>query len=439
MPTMILTATDIILFSSFFLLLFLSIFWLLVLFMEEDPQRIRKKQRKWKVYPSFTAIVPAYNEEEHITGTLASLANLDYPAEKMQLIVVDDGSTDKTAEKVKEFIAANPAHNPAHNTIHSILLLQQKNQGKGNALNHGLRYATGEFYACLDADSFVSPNALKEMLPHFEDANVAAVCPLLKVKQPDSLLRKVQWHEYLINMFYKFLNARLDCIHVTPGPFSVYRTAVIQKLGGYDEKTITEDLEIAMRLQKNQYKLVQTFDALVETVAPNRWRELFRQRVRWYKGSIDNGIVYRKLMFNRTYGDFGFVRMPTIFLAGIVVLVLSGALLRELLTNSYRWFKAMQAINFDLITLLKNFSFSFHFLSLPFAKIFVALMLFSLSIFVMILSYKLVRERISNYGRTWVSLVTYLFIYGLFLSVVWVYIGFLLVSRKKSMWKAARS
>ncbi len=426
---MILTATDIILFSTFFLLLFLSIFWLLVLFTEEAKPLRRRTNRK-NPFPLFTAIVPAYNEEEHITGTLTSLVHLDYPPEKMQIIVVNDGSTDGTEGKVKEFISAHPSH--------EILLLQQENQGKGKALNHGLQYARGEFYACLDADSFIASNALKEMLPCFEDKNVAAVCPLLKVKQPDSLLRKVQWHEYLINMFYKFLNARLDCIHVTPGPFSVYRTSIIRKLGGYDEKTITEDLEIALRLQKHHYKIVQTFDAVVETIAPNRWKDLFRQRVRWYKGSIDNSISYRKLMFNRTYGDFGFVRMPTILLSGLTVLVLTGTLLHELLTNSYRWFKAMQAINFDFITLLKNFSLSINMLSLPFFKVFITVVIFALSIIIMIISYRLVKERITHYGRTWVSLITYLFIYGLFLSVVWAYIGFLFVSAKKSLWKAPR-
>ncbi|MEK6905946.1 MAG: glycosyltransferase family 2 protein [Nanoarchaeota archaeon] len=268
---MIITFLDVVLFVTYFMLLFLSIFWLLVLF-SPDPEQ---KNKKLSVFPFFSAIVPAYNEEESITSTLQSLVNLDYPKDKIEIIVVNDGSKDKTKEKVELFIAQHPSN--------TITLLNQENQGKGKAMNKGLAVARGEYFACLDADSFIAPNGLQAMLPIFEqDQNIAAVCPLLKVKKPQNVLQKVQWYEYVVNMFYKFLNAKLDCIHVTPGPFSVYKTKVIKDLGGYDETTITEDLEIAIRLQKHQYKIVQTFDAVVETMVPTTWKKLFCQRIRWY-------------------------------------------------------------------------------------------------------------------------------------------------------------
>lgn len=419
---MLITVTDLVLFSTYFLLLFLSLFWLLVLLTSNE----KEPKRKIKNYPLFTAIVPAYNEEETITATLASLINLDYPRRKKEIIVVNDGSADKTKEMAEKFIARHPQEN--------ITLISQENQGKGRAMNVGLEKAKGEFFACLDADSFIAENALKEMLPYFEDKNVAAVCPLLKVKKPGSVLQKVQWVEYMINMFYKFLNAKLDCIHVTPGPFSVYRTKVIKELGGYDEKTITEDLEIAIRLQKHHYKIVQTFDAIVETVAPDTWKQLFRQRIRWYKGSIDNAIAYKKLLFNKEYGDFGYVRMPTIFLSGIVTFVLMGTLLQQLSIWASHGFQSLKAVNFDLLTLIKGYTFHFNFLSLPFFKFFIALTLIALSFFVMVYSYRLVREKITNHGRTWASLITYIFIYGLFISAVWLYIGYMFVWRKRNFW-----
>ncbi len=419
---MLITFTDLVLFSTYFFLLFLSIFWLLVLFAPHEEE----SKRRVKKYPFFTAIVPAYNEEETIGGTLTSLINLDYPREKKEIIVVNDGSKDKTREVVEEFIALHPGHR--------IILINQKNGGKGNALNKGLEKARGEFYACLDADSFVAENALKEMLPYFEKRDVAAVCPLLKVKKPGSILQKVQWVEYIINMFYKFLNSRLDCIHVTPGPFSVYRTKVVKDLGGYDEKTITEDMEIAIRLQKHHYRIIQTFDAIVETIAPNTWRQLFRQRIRWYKGSIDNAWSYKNLIFNKKYGDFGFVRMPTIFLSGIITIVLAGTLLQQLSRWLSHGFQSLKAVNFDLLTLIKNYSFHFNALSLPFFKFFIALTLIGLSFFVMIYSYRLVKEKITHHGRTWLSLTVYIFIYGLFISLVWLYIGYMFVRRKKNFW-----
>lgn len=412
---------DGILFSTYFILLFLSIFWLLVLFTEEDTKNNKKHQT-----PFFSVIVPAYNEEKSITATLTSLINLDYPAEKIEIIIVNDGSTDKTKDLVLEVINNHPQR--------KIMLLNQENKGKARAMNEGLKIAQGEFFACLDADSFVHPAALQEMLPYFDDSRVAAVCPLLKVKKPENVLQKVQWCEYIINMFYKLLNARLDCIHVTPGPFSIYRTKVIRDIGGYDEKTITEDLEIAIRLQKYHYKIVQTFDAIVETTAPKTWKHLFRQRVRWYKGSVDNSLQYRKLMFNTKYGDFGFLRMPTILLSGVIAIILTVTLLREFFLQLWEWAMALNAINFDIITLLANLDLNFNFLSLPFFKLFIAATLLGISFFVMIYSYKLVKEKITHYGKTWMSLTTYLLIYSFFLAVVWIYIAFLFVARKKNTW-----
>ena len=413
---------DSVLLSTYFLLLFLSIFWLLVLFTEEEKKNVKKKHKT----PFFSVIIPAYNEEKTILGTINSLINLDYPSDKMEIVVVNDGSTDKTQQYVENFISNNPAK--------SIILINQDNKGKARAMNEGLKIIKGEYFACLDADSFVHPDALQEMLPYFEDENVAAVCPLLKVKKPENVLQKVQWTEYIINMFYKLLNSRLDCIHVTPGPFSVYRTEIIRNLGGYDEKTITEDLEIAIRLQKHHYKIVQTFDAVVETVAPKTWRHLFQQRVRWYKGSVDNTINYRKLMFNKKYGDFGMLRMPTIILSGLITIILTSILFREFAKSLINGFYSLKAINFDIITLIKHLDFNFNLLSLPFFKIFIAATLLGISFFVMIYSYRLVKEKITNYGKTWISLVTYLIIYSLFLAVVWMYIAFLFVSGKKNSW-----
>lgn len=416
------TGIDIILFVIYFILLFLSIFWLLVFFFSDD-----QKKNKLLRHPSFSVIVPAYNEEESIEATLNSLVRLDYPKDKVEIIIVNDGSTDKTLEKVAAFISDHPEEN--------ITLLNQQNYGKGRAMNSGLKIIGGEFFACLDADSFVGSNALIEMLPYFDaDQQVAAVCPLLKVQKPKSVLQKVQWCEYIINMFYRFLNAKIDCIHVTPGPFSIYKTSVIKELGGFDETTITEDLEIAIRLQKHNYKILQTFDTITETVAPTSWRSLFRQRVRWYKGAIDNSFKYKQLIFNKKYGDFGVLRMPAIILSGVIAITLTGILAWEVLYRLFRWVMAVNAVNFDFITLLKNFKFNINFLNLPFFKLTIALTLLAISFFIMVYSYRLVKEDIRNHGKTWLSLVTYLLIYSLFLSCVWIYIAYSFIIKKKNKW-----
>jgi poly-beta-1,6-N-acetyl-D-glucosamine synthase len=421
---MTLTFLDTVLFTTYFILLFLAIFWLIVFL---SPNNQDSKKKKLSRNPLFTAIVPAMNEATSIAGTLQSLVNLDYPPESMEIIVSINASTDNTKQVVEKFISGNKTHN--------IKFIESEIPGKGKAMNRALQLAKGEFFACLDADSFIHSNALQEMLPLFEaDKNVASVCPLMKVRKPNSILQKVQWCEYIINMFYKFLNSKLDAIHVTPGPFSVYRSKVILDLGGYDENTITEDLEIAIRLQKHHYRILQTFDTIVETNAPMTWKSLFRQRVRWYKGSVDNALKYKKLMFNRKYGDFGFIRMPTIILGGAIAIVLFFTLLRELIINIIHWLISIKAINFDYVTVFKNFSLQINFLSLPFFKLTIAATLLGISFFVMIYSYKLVKEDIRNHGKTWLSLITYLSIYSFFITIVWVYIGYMFITRKKNFW-----
>lgn len=419
---MFLPLLDIVLLCSLFLLLFLSIFWLTVFFTVKDD-----KAPRWSgKVPFVSIIVPAYNEEENIAATITSALKLDYPKEKIEIIIVNDGSKDKTREIVEQLIVYHSKDN--------IILLNQDNKGKAAALNKGLTVACGELYASLDADSIVEPYALKEMTRFFEDHNVAAVCPLLKVYNPLTLIEKVQWYEYVINMFYKYLNAKLNCIHVTPGPFSLYRTTVVKTIGGYDETTITEDQEIAIRLQKHQYKIVQTFDAVVHTKTPQTWKTLFAQRVRWYRGAVENTIQYKKLMFNKEYGDFGFIRMPSILLGGALSIILTGFFLWDISTKLFRDFNYLHSINFDIIPLLQGYKFQIDLLTLPYFRYAVAATLIAIGLFVMIYSYKTIGEKITRYGNTAKSMFTYLFLYSLFISIVWVYIAFSLATQRKREW-----
>src|SRR3989344_5408800 len=199
---MYLTGTEIILGITYFFVLYLSIFWLLALF---DASLQQKKQ--FEDFPGVTVIIPAYNEEETIQTCLASVQQLNYP--RLSLIVVDDGSQDNTAEIVRAVQAK--ANIP-------FLFLQQPNKGKGAALNHALRHTTTPFYATLDADSTVEPDLLTKLIPYFSSDDVASVLPLLKIKNPKNIVQRIQRYEYIINMFYKMLNSKLDGFLVPPGP-----------------------------------------------------------------------------------------------------------------------------------------------------------------------------------------------------------------------------
>ncbi|MEK6809108.1 MAG: hypothetical protein AABY40_00380, partial [Nanoarchaeota archaeon] len=139
-------------------------------------------------------------------------------------------------------------------------------------------------------------------------------------------------------------------------------------------------------------------------------------------------------IFNKKYGDFGIIRMPTIVLSGIIAIVLVGTFLQALAAKIMMTFSYLQDINFDLLTLIKHFSFEMNILSWPFSRLFVAATLFGISFFIMIYSYRLIKEKVTNHGRTFVSLVTYLFIYGFFITAVWMYISIMFVRKKKNFW-----
>ena len=290
----------------------------------------------------------------------------------------------------------------------------------------------GEFFVCLDADSIVTKDALEKILPHFTGDDIAVVLPLLKVDKPKNLWERMQWLEYIVNMFYKRLMSRLNCVHVAPGPFSVYRKDVLKKVKGFDEDNLTEDLEISLRLQSKNYRIVQLLDAEVFTIAPKTFKELYKQRNRWYKGSVINAFRYRHMMFNRKYGDFGFIQMPTIIISGLIAIVLVSSSLYYGLKPYIKTIYNSIFIDFDLYTLIKTFQFDFNLLDLNYAAILVAILMFVISIFILKKSHTETNERMDRYG--FLSLVSYLFFYFLVIGFIWIGIMLDFAFGKKQKW-----
>src|SRR3989339_232398 len=333
-----------ILIGVYFISFFFVVFWLITFLTE--PEHLKK--RRLTEYPLVTIGIPAYNEEKNIEKTLYSVIQLDYPKEKMEIIIVNDGSKDTTQQKAEKIIKQYPEY--------QIELINQKNQGKGAALNTAIKKAKGEFFVCLDADSYPQKNALKKIIPCFEDnKDIAVVLPCMKTVTGKNFLQKIQRYEYIINMFYKELMGKLDCIRVTPGPFSVYRTKVFEKIGGFDENNLTEDLEMAIRLQKNNYKIVQTTDSTVYTVPPNTFKQLLKQRNRWYKGSILNSLKYKKLIFQKKYGDFGIMEMPASFFSGIIVLTIITSMIYSFLKPIIQNIHNFSLIGFDFSAIFNSY------------------------------------------------------------------------------------
>jgi len=271
--------------------------------------------------PSVSIIVPAYNEEKNIGDTIRALQMLDYPEKLKEIIVVDDGSTDRTYRIAKGF--------------KGIRLLRQKNNGKGSALNLGLKHARGEIVGCVDADTSPMPDALRKAVPFFGDKSVAGVTGAIIVRNPAGLAGKLQWLEYVMIVWSRKIFEFIESVYVTPGPFSLYRKDVLRKLGGFDESIMTEDIEIAWRLLGRGYRIRMAKDARVLTRVPDNAAAWWAQRLRWNIGGLQTVLKYRYTMFSGHYGTLGNVVGP-FFLTSYVVSILGFALFAYI-AGSWIW------------------------------------------------------------------------------------------------------
>ena len=414
------TTIAIIIWAIYFVFMYFVIFWLLT-FIEVEPE-IKKNIME---YPDVTIAIPAYNEEKTIAKTIQSVIELEYPKNKIEIIIVNDGSNDNTAEIVKEQIKIYKESN--------IILINQKNGGKGKALNAALKKAKGKYFVSLDADSFVRKDALKVILPYFIDENIAAVLPLLKIKKPNNLLEKIQWAEYMVNLFYKRLMAILDCIQVTPGPFSVYKKSILQKIGGYAEDNLTEDMELTLRLQKYHYKIIQVNDTEVYTVPPKTIKAFFKQRNRWYKGTLINAYKYKNMAFKKEYGDFGIIQMPRLLVEGFLAvsaffIVSYTTIIRPLYYKLHNY----SLINFDIIPLMSKWFSNFSLLDLDYMNLFLS---FAMTLIVFVLIYyahKQTKEKFSL--NSLIGIPLYILFYSILASLALLSVYLDLIIRKKQKW-----
>ncbi len=315
--------------------LFTAIFFITTV-LENVP---KLKNPSLKRLPTVTVVVPAYNEEKTISKTIRSLLKLNYPKNKLDIIVVDDGSNDKTYDAAKRFKAKN------------LKVYKKKNGGKASALNFALKRCKTEFFGALDADSFVKPGSLKKMLGYFDEyENVMSVTPALKVWKPKKFFQKIQAVEYLLGIFLRKAFALLGGIHVTPGPFSIYRKEFFDKYGGYDEKNLTEDIEVALRIQHKNYEIENSIDAEVYTIAPSGFMPLFKQRLRWYVGFLNNVWRYKSLFNFRN--NLGIFVLPIAFISvGLVILTMAYTLYR-FFSMSFVFLSNLVAIDFDIFRML---------------------------------------------------------------------------------------
>ncbi|MEX2017385.1 MAG: glycosyltransferase [Candidatus Pacearchaeota archaeon] len=295
----------------------------------------KKKERLFSddELPFVSVIIPAWNEAKTISGTIASIMASNYKS--FEVLVIDDGSTDNTFNVVKKLEVK----------YQNLRIYHKENEGKGTALNFGIKKAKGQIVFTMDADTYVHPESIQRMVRYFKDKDVMCVSPAMLVHEPRGILQRVQQAEYVLGLFLRNAFAILDSIFVTPGAFSAYRKSFFEKHGGYEEKNITEDLELALRIQYLGYRIANCPHAPAWTIVPSKFRDALLQRRRWYYGWIKNLWKYKKI-FGRKYGDLGSFVIPT---AGLNVVL-------SVFVMVYSLFSALFAIKGE-IAFLQNINF----------------------------------------------------------------------------------
>ena len=286
-----------------FLSIYFNVVFLLALLSQKEELFKSPKLKNNQEFPKVSVIVPAYNEEDNIEQNIISLNRIDYPKNRLEIIIVNDGSGDNTSKIVNRLKGRN------------ILFIDNKhNKGKAACLNQGIEESTGELIACMDADSEVQSDILKKTIPYFINKKIGAVTVTVEVKDAKNFLQKIIAIEYTIglSLFLKVLSY-FGAVHVTPGPFSIYRKGVLEKIGRFDPKSIVEDLEIAYRLQKGGYKIACCIATKVRTITPKTFKSLHNQRKRWYSGAIYTIMKHRDTVLNSKIGYFSYI-VPYSFL-----------------------------------------------------------------------------------------------------------------------------
>jgi cellulose synthase/poly-beta-1,6-N-acetylglucosamine synthase-like glycosyltransferase len=271
----------------------------------------RRRRRPAGALPSVTAVVPAYNEEAVIERTVSSLLSSDVP---LDVLVVDDGSRDRTTEVVTTRFGRDPR----------VALVRQNNRGKAAALRTGFRLARGEIVVALDGDTLFRPDTVRRLCEPFADPRVAAVAGTAEVGNLENGLTACQALEYCVQ---QELERRawdaFAALPVVPGAVGAWRRSAVAALGGFASDTLAEDADLAMALCRAGHLVVHAPSARAVTEAPATMRALCKQRVRWCFGVLQALWKHRRAIVERRAGAFGRVVLPMLLLWQIVLPLLA--------------------------------------------------------------------------------------------------------------------
>lgn len=278
-----------------------STYFMLMLYFSRKPSKISKKQ----IFPTVSIVIPAFNEEKVILKKLQSIVEIDYPRDKIEALVVDDGSTDKTREIVEEFIASNNAG------LKFSLLPRRERGGKANALNDAFKLCNGEIVVISDADVFFKRDSILNMLANFNDPTVGAVSGIEVMVNPNDSSTTQMEQGY--RSFYNTLRlgeTNLDSVMMCESGFSAYRRQLLEVLPG---KCVCDDMELTLAIRKKGLKAI--YDPRVEfyEYSPVTFESEVKQKIRRAQGNQQTLLRFASLMSKPKYGKFASVILPSEF------------------------------------------------------------------------------------------------------------------------------
>ncbi len=293
-------------------------------------------------YVPISIIVPAYNEEITVVDTVRSLLTLEYRA--YEIIVVDDGSKDRTSEVLAKAFDMHLVHRPIRRQVDCqreefiyetraqkvpLTLIRKKNGGKADTLNMGINAANFPYFICMDADSVLQYDSLRRIVqPVLADGNVVAVGGIVRISNdvelengrvqryrlPRNILAFMQVLEYDRSFLAsRILFDRFNGSLIISGAFGLFKKSTVIAVGGYDRKTLGEDMELVVKLHEYctsnsiPYSIRYASDAICWTQAPERMRDLCKQRRRWHLGLFQSMYKHRTMFSNHRFGAVSFV------------------------------------------------------------------------------------------------------------------------------------
>lgn len=257
-------------------------------------------------------VVPAYDEARVVANCVRSILADEHP--RKQVILVDDGSRDGTLDVLRRF-----ADEPG------VVVVSKPNGGKASALNAGLAHAQGEFVLFVDADGIFTTGTVRRMLEAFDRPSVGAVCgndEPVNLDRAQTVLLALLTH--VGTGFVRRALAVAHCLPIVSGNLGAFRRDVVEELGGFDETTLGEDLELTWRVHRAGYRVAFAPRAVVYAEVPSTVRALWRQRVRWTRGLVQTTRLHVRMLGNPRYGAFG-LYLPVNVAAMLLVPVLQVA------------------------------------------------------------------------------------------------------------------